>query len=82
MSDTLNRILFLQQKAVEAAQMGDDDPDKLLAGLWLHGELAKLHEQGVPDSANVEFMAAVKIMLDDVLPQPIEEKPPGDLWLP
>ena len=78
----LDRIHFLQQKAIEAAQMSDDDPEKLLAGLWLHGELAKLDDQGVPDSANVEFMAAVKIMLDDVLPQPIEEDVPSGLWLP
>lgn len=80
MSDTLNRILFLQQKAVEAAMMPDDSPDKVLMGLWLHGELAKLDEQGVPDDLRVEFNATVKIMLDEVLPLP--EADPNGLWLP
>lgn len=75
-----DRLLFLQQKAVEAAMLPDDSPDKVLMGLWLHGELAKMDDEGVPDDLRVDFNATVKIMLDEVLPLP--ETGPGGLWLP
>lgn len=75
-----DRLLFLQQKAVEAAMLPDDSPDKVLMGLWLHGELAKMDDEGVPDDLRVDFNATVKIMLDEVLPLP--EAGSGGLWLP
>lgn len=74
-----DRILFLQQKAVEAALLHPDSPDKMLMGLWLHGELAKLDEEGVADADRVEFNATVKILLEEVFPPP---EAPGGLWLP
>lgn len=78
-----DRIYELQQKAVEFAQI-EDEKERFIRGLWLHNELAKLDSQGVPASLEVEFMAAVKILLEKVLPQPIEDedKPASDLWLP
>ena len=72
----------LQQKAVEAALLDDGDEDKLLHGLWLHGELARLDESGIPASCQVDFMATVKILLDEVLPVPEEEKSQSGLYLP
>jgi hypothetical protein len=68
----LDRILELQQKAIEAAQVKNEE-ERWLRGLWLHGELAKLDDQGVPEALKVEFMATVKIVLDDVLPLPDHE---------
>lgn len=73
-----DRILFLQQKAVEAALMPDDSKDKMLMAMWLHGELAKLDDEGVRDEDRVEFNATVKILLDEVFP--LDDR--GGLWLP
>lgn len=78
-----DRIYELQQKAVEFAQI-KDEKERFARGLWLHGELVKLHEGGIPASLEVEFMACVKILLEKVLPQPIEdeEKTDSGLYLP
>ena len=78
-----DRIYELQQKAVEFSQI-EDEKERYARGLWLHGELVKLHEGGIPPFLEVEFMACVKILLEKVLPQPIEdeEKTNSELWLP
>lgn len=75
------RIYELQQKGIEFAQI-EDEKKRFLRGLWLHGELAKLEQQGIPYSLEVEFMAAVKILIENVLPQPIEGETPSGLILP
>lgn len=75
------RILELQRKAVEFSKT-EDEKERFLQGIWLHQQLAALDNEGVPAELRVEFMAAVKIMLDEVLPLPEEEKKPEGLWLP
>lgn len=78
-----DRIYELQQKAVEFSQI-QDEKERFVRGLWLHGELVKLSDQGVPPFLEVEFMACVKILLEKVMPTPIEDEEKSDsgLWLP
>lgn len=68
-----DRILDLQDLAVKWA-MEPPSQDKTMFGFWLHTELASIFESGMlKESDLVDFNATVKILIDQILPQPGDE---------
>lgn len=65
------RLKDLQDLAVRWA-MEPDSHNKTMFGFWLHGELADLDEKGlIKEDDKIDFLATVKILIEQILPQPI-----------
>lgn len=74
MSFSTDRIKQLQQEAIKWSFV-PDCPEKTMFGFWLHGELAHLTENGlVKDEDRVDFLATVKILIEQILPPVVDEE--------